>query len=113
MKKILIIAVIVMSVIGCRKQHVFHTFYGDIDIDTMKPVKRDGAPDYYVVHVERYNSLAEKSGLEWLVVAHFYAPEDNTYYCRVIDSDGNYGDGIMYDPYGEDSAEFRNYYHGE
>ena len=38
MKKLLFIVFVMQILAGCNRQHVFHTYYGDIDIDTMDVV---------------------------------------------------------------------------
>jgi len=63
MKKILIIAIL-LTMTGCR-EHVYHTYYGDIDIDTMDIAFydfKDSLP-CYLVHVSDLDSVEKSPGV--------------------------------------------------
>ena len=61
MKELIYILFTILLVIGCghskpaeERLHVFHTYYGDIDVDTMSiAFERDSHNWYLVRHVEK------------------------------------------------------------
>ena len=48
-----------MFIIGCSKQYVYHTYYGDIDIDTMEVAYTIDGFDWYLVR------SVEKDSFNW------------------------------------------------
>ncbi|MBQ7429405.1 MAG: hypothetical protein IJV29_07025 [Butyrivibrio sp.] len=94
MKK-LIIVFLAMLAVGCgrtknsalQKQHVFHTYYGDIDIDTMEVAGQDvDNHDCYVVNRKGKDTI------------YYYIPDKNTYFVQ-IPSCNEYGNvTIDFDP---------------
>ena len=64
---------------GCGKKHVYHTYYGDIDTDTMTAsFERDGNPWYLVRYAEKDSFLWDD---EWM---YMDGPVMN-YYCPALD----------------------------
>lgn len=62
MKKILLV-VLLMFIIGCSKQHVYHTYYGEIDIDTMEVAyTRDGVTGIWCEVWKRIRSTGTENG---------------------------------------------------
>lgn len=93
----LVIVFLVMLVVGCgnrkdasqsnKQQHVFHTYYGDIDIDTMEVAGQD---------IDNYNCyIVNRKGKDTIC---YYIPSKNTYFIQ-IPSCNEYGNvTIDYDP---------------
>ena len=106
MKELIYIMFTILLVIGCghskpaeERQHVFHTYYGDIDIDTIPPVQGDDGRSFYLVNVEKADTAITKAiGLEGAYFVYVYEPSDSAYYMKLIGSDGGYSDWILCDP---------------
>lgn len=93
---------LLLVMVGCR-EHVYHTYYGDIDIDTMEVAFyeiKDSLP-CYLVHVSDLDSV-EKSPRVWGYIygplKYYYCPAKDTYYHTFPDNQGN---AVLrgYDPY--------------
>ena len=101
MRKIILLAIALM-LIGCR-QHIYHTYYGDIDTDTMGIAMfdiKDGLP-CYLVHIKDIDSVEKAPGVWGYIygpLKYFYCPKKDVYYYTFPD---NHGNGILrgYDPY--------------
>ena len=102
MKKIIPIIVILLEITACR-QHIYHTYYGEIDIDTMEVALydlKDNLP-CYLVYVSELDS-AEKAPGVWGYIygplKYYYCPAKDTYYYTFPDNQGN---AVLrgYDPY--------------
>lgn len=89
MKKLIYIMFTILLVIGCghskpaeERQHVFHTYYGDIDIDTMKVTLTDldGSLCYAVNYIP--SDSVEKLGgfVGHGSIVYYYNPQKNCYY---------------------------------
>lgn len=64
------------------RQHIFHTYYGDIDIDTMEVVMMDsGVPCYMVKYIEK-DSFIWDGTVKYLPspVQILYAPLKDKYF---------------------------------
>ncbi len=93
MRKLVFLFIIVLMA-GCGRQHVYHTYYGDIDTDTMEvdffDIK-DSLPCYLIRTIE-YDSTEVIPG-EWRYiegpVEFYYCPNKNTYYYSFPDNEGN------------------------
>ena len=93
MKKIIpIIAIVLLAMASCR-QHVYHTFYGEIDIDTMKVAFydiKDSLP-CYLVHVSDLDSVEKSPGVWGYIygpLKYYYCPAKDTYYHTFPDNQG-------------------------
>jgi len=93
MKKLVFLFIIVLMA-GCGRQHVYHTYYGDIDIDTMEVAFydiKDSLPCYLIRTLE-YDSVEIVPG-EWGIIKGpvelFYCPDKITYYYSFPDNQGN------------------------
>ena len=56
MKKLLLIgiwAVIALVLVGCREQHVYHTYYKDIDVDTLLPIHDEDSSVFYILETTK------------------------------------------------------------
>lgn len=102
MKKLVpIVVLLILLTVGCNKKHrVFHTYYGDFDLDTMTAIAdRDGA-HYYLVKTEVLDSVTVKAlGCEKAMIAYFYKPSTNVYFNVLYDNDGRSGLRTYFDPY--------------
>lgn len=84
---------------GCRK-HVYHTYYGDIDIDTMTIAFHQYGKDFYRVRYSEKDSFNWDG--EWKYISgpiiDYYCPDSNVYVEMFKDNDGNMIGNEM-DPY--------------
>ena len=112
MKKLVLVLAALVLLIGCSQKgqkdqtvhsSVYHTYFGDIDIDTMEIAfydLKDSLP-CYLVHVADIDSVEKVPG-EWGYIygpiRNYYCPEKNIYFYSFPD---NHGDEILrgYDPY--------------
>lgn len=77
----------VFSNVGSRmwKKHVFHTYFGDIDIDTMEVALydfKDSLP-CYLVKISSVDSVEKAPGVWGYIygpLKYYYCPQKNTYY---------------------------------
>lgn len=89
MKKILLILLISISILGCRKASVYHTYYGDVDIDTVQTTLTKDSLECFPVKEEILDSTFTASvGLRWLQKTVYYVPSKDVYFIRVMGSDG-------------------------
>ena len=90
MKKFLFIISIIL-LISCNKQHVYQTFYGPIDTDTLKVgmVDDNGLPCYELFVIER-DSFIWDGVVKYLPSpsAILYNPQTNKYYKTSPDNQG-------------------------
>lgn len=88
MRKILIILPMIMLscfLQGCRR-HVYHTYYGDIDIDTMQACPWDKEGSVYKIHVIQKDTI-------------YFKPFDKTYY-KVFPTNDEHGNCVVqWNPY--------------
>ena len=104
MKKIMFIIVLLLEFTACR-QHVYHTYYGDIDIDTMEVALieiKDNQPCYRVFSKD-IDSVEKALGVWGYIygpLKYYYCPAKDTYYRTFPDNQGN---AVLrgYDPYTE------------
>lgn len=76
--------------LGCSKrQHVFHTYYGDIDIDTIKPEIINGKEWYQVNNVDKdsFKMFGEWRYLKGPQIKYF-CPDDSLYMAAFPDNHG-------------------------
>ena len=93
MRKLLLLLTILILA-GCGRQHVYHTYYGDIDTDTMEVAFydiKDSLP-CYLVKTAPCDSVEILLGMWKLIegpIKFFYCPTKNTYYYSFPDNEGN------------------------
>ena len=103
MKKILALLLLFLLLVCCRNEGVYHTYYGDINIDTMTAYYDKGFV-CYIVNVKSVDSLQAKAlGADTLYWVIYYKPSDNTYLIQVVDNYGGGGMKVEFDPLIEDS----------
>ena len=109
MKKSALVITVLYLLIGCSQKgqiahsSVYHTYFGDIDIDTMEIAfydLKDSLP-CYLVHVADIDSVEKGPGVWGYIygpLKYYYCPKKNTYFHTFPD---NHGDDILrgYDPY--------------
>lgn len=104
MKKILIVIPLIVSsciLQGCRK-HVYHTYYGDIDIDTIKPSfqRYETGNNYYKVDSTAKDSFFWQN--RWFYIKGpiitYFCPQDDVYEQYFPDNSGRMI-GKEIDPY--------------
>ena len=91
MKKILLIIVILIGLIGCKHDTVIHTYYGDFDTDTLniEMIDANDQPCYKVYKID-------KDSFIWYGVVKYlpspatilYNPKDKIYYRLSRDNNG-------------------------
>ncbi len=103
MKKLILIAIIALLAMAGCKEHKFHTYYGDIDTDTMEIAFYDLKDHFpcYLVHVSDLDSVEKGPGVWGYIygpLKYYYCPEKNIYFHSFPD---NHGDDILrgFDPY--------------
>lgn len=103
MKKWTVVAIMaLMALIGCRKRHIYHTYYGDIDIDTMEVFTDEDGTLYYAVHTTMLDSLqAAAMGLDSVWLVDYYIPSQNKYFMMANGSDGGGSPKVYYNPENE------------
>lgn len=102
MKKFILIIVVVLSIVGCR-EHVYHTYYGDIDTDTMPAIHDLDSSLYYTLKITELDSAQSAAmGLEGVVEIIFYSPSKNSYFFQLFGSDGGSSQRFYFNP---DSTE--------
>ena len=82
MKKTLLFILIALLVVACSQPHKYHTYFGDIDTDTIEVAFidiKDGLP-CYLVHVKDIDSIEKAPGV-W---GYLYGPL-KYYYCPAKD----------------------------
>ena len=108
MKKSVISLILCSLLFGCGGQeqktsHIYSTYFGDIDTDTMKVAfydLKDSLP-CYMVHVADIDSIEKGPGVWGYIygpLKYYYCPDKNIYFLTFPD---NHGDGILrgYDPF--------------
>lgn len=101
-KRLVFIGLLAVLLWGCTKprKHVYVTYYGTIDIDTMHGIKDKDSNCFYIVNAEKLDSAtANAIGLEGAYFVDFYKPSDSSYFRQMFGSDGGESDRIYYNPY--------------
>ena len=97
MKKILLILLVLLA--GCTRTHVYHTYYGDIDIDSLTAFEDvDGKPYYAIKCVDMDSSIAKAMGVDTLYNIIFFKPSTEEYFNMMVGNDGNSSARIYFDP---------------
>ena len=98
MNKIILLLLLVLQLISCRNEGVYHTYYGDICIDTMQAIIDEGSPSY-IVRVRPLDSIQAKAmGLEEVIEVIFYKPLENEYFMQMYGNDGGESARIYFNP---------------
>lgn len=99
MKK-LIISIVLLIFLGCREQHVFNTYYKQIDVDTLQAIPdRDGLPYYIIKSIRLNDSVSSAMCLDRMFEVIFYKPSNNTYFTVVFGNDGGQSGRVYFNPY--------------
>ena len=91
MRKLVILLTILMLV-GCGRQHVYHTYYGDIDTDTMEAKLIDDNSPCYIVYTTEKDSVEKAPGIWGYIygpIIVYYNPSKNVYYKKFHSNDEN------------------------
>ena len=97
MKKILLI--ILVGLIGCSRQHIYHTYYGDINIDSIQGVLDIDGSVYYNIQVIPLDPVLSKAcGKDTIYNVISFNPSKNVYFNRMIGNDDSYGPRVYFDP---------------
>lgn len=100
MKKLILIIIVLIGLIGCRKQHVFNTYYKQIDVDTLQAISDDDGNPYYIIKsTELSNDISSAMGLGKMFEVIFYKPSNDTYFTVVFGNDGGRSGRIYFNPY--------------
>ena len=98
MKKILLLLFTIFIMYSCIDRSVYHTYYGDINIDTLTAYCEDGSV-YYIVNTKLADSSqANAMGLDSMLWVIYYKPVDNTYFLELRGSDGGSSPKIEFNP---------------
>ena len=107
MKKLLLLFTILVMA-ACGRQHVYHTYYGDIDIDTMQAFVSPDGFKYYAVQTTVLDSAqAAAMGVDSMCLVNYYIPSQNKYFTMALGSDGGSSPMIYYDPETENVDSIR------
>ena len=95
----------VLLLLGCTKQHVLHTYFGDIDTVVRQGIHDEDGQLYYIVNVEMIDSaICIAMGLDGAYFADFYKPSEDAYFRMMFGSDGGSSERIYYDPYSKSDS---------
>lgn len=84
---------------ACGRQHVYHTYYGDIDTDTMEALISPDGFKYYIVHTTILDSAqAAAMGLDSLWLHDYYIPSQDKYFTVAHGSDGGSSKDVYFNP---------------
>ena len=103
MKRIIPIVVLILLMMTSCEQHVFHTYYGDIDTDTMTAYYENKIPFYILEKKDIDTVLSNAMGLDRAIQVVFYIPSENKYFMKWYGSDGGRSARIYFDPYKENT----------
>lgn len=116
MRKLTYIFIVIILALWCfqsctpaQDKHIYHTFWGDIDIDTAKVltdsaikanniiVAGDGKAPYYLVMAVGNETIPYRGGYEvhYGPTEFYYSPESNTYHKLINYSGGTYKQCLM------------------
>ena len=101
-KAVLFILLLVLFFWGCSKprQHIYSTWYGTIDTDTMQSIEDVDGESFYIVNVEEVDSsISHAMNLEGAYFVDFFKPADSSYFRQMFGNDGGESDRIYYNPY--------------
>lgn len=88
-----------ISLVGCR-QHVYHTYYGDIDTDTMPAICDYDNTLYYTLKITELDSIETSvMGIDSMVEIIFYNPSNDSYFFQLVGNDGGSSNRQYFNPY--------------
>ena len=96
----IVLMLFVLLIMGCRNEGVYHTYYKDIDIDTMVAIPGDGTTsELYVIKMMYLDSaMAKALQTDTIIEVIYFEPATLRYYMQLIGSNGTVGDKIEFDP---------------
>lgn len=104
MKKLLYFVSVLILALGCNRGNIHHTYYGDIDVDTVRDIFRDyDSTVYYLVDIQTRPCaiVYPTDTVCWEDTTwHYYNPEKDCYCYTFKDKYGNYVI-LEYNPYEE------------
>ena len=90
----------------CRNVGVYHTYYGDIDVDTLEAYRDGEGYSSYIVKTTKLDSAQSKAmGLEEMYQIIFYTPQTGKYSIQMVGSDGGYSAQMPYEPLNNEKFE--------
>ena len=99
MKLFLPVILLLLALLGCKRQHVYHTFYGTIDTDTLEAVENwEDSQWYPVVTTALEDTVAHAMGLSSMWEIIYYSPAQDKYFFELYGSDGGSSSRITFDP---------------
>jgi len=94
--KYLLLLFTMLIMAACGRQHVYHIYYGDIDIDTMQAFVSPDGFKYYAVQTTVLDSAqAAAMGVDSMCLVNYYIPSQNKYFTMAQGSDGGSSPGVM------------------
>ena len=107
MRKLSLIIATIVLLIGCGRKHIYHTYYKDVDTDTMPPIHDENGSIYYTLEITKVDStIAKAMGLDGMVEVIFYYPAENRYFFQLFGSDGGESPAQFFNP--ETDSTFYN-----
>ena len=104
MKKLVYFALLLSIILGCGRKNVYHTYFGDVNIDTVTETIIDfDSTMYYLVDIQTHLcSIAYPTEtVYWKDTTwHYYNPDKDAYCYTFKDKYGNHVI-LEYDPYQE------------
>lgn len=120
MKKLAYFLIIIASILGCKKsvpeyadynQHVYHTFYGDIDIDSIEPIESWGDTCWYPVAYTLLDSTICKAlDTDSIIEVIYYSTAQNLYFFQLVGNNGISSGKFTFNPYDGEQHTIRDYY---
>ncbi len=102
MKKLLLFFTILSILSACGRQHIYHTYYGIIDTDTMEALISPEGFKYYAVHTTVLDSAqAAVMGADSMWLTDYYIPSQNKYFTTAHSSNGNSSPKVYFNPINE------------
>ena len=79
------------------RKHIYHTYYGTIDTDTLDAlVDKDGSLMYVILRYETKRWFAHAAGANKAWVSEYYNPTHNRYFSVIYDDKGYVGPRCYY-----------------
>ena len=107
MKKLYLL-LLVLLFISCREQHVFNTYYKQIDTDTLQAVPdKDGSVYYPLFGRYMDKGGADAMELDSLFEVVFYKPSTDEYFTMVFGNDGGQSARVYFNPFTGETDSIR------
>ena len=107
---VILIIMFLFTALCCRngKSGIYHTYYGDIRLDTMEWLLDNDGRRYCIVHTKKLDStMAHAMGLDYMIQLIFFKPSTQEYFIRMLGSDGGSSPRVYFDPYTEKTDSIR------